>query len=125
MAVTVIADTSALLAMFEFKVDVESELQRLLGKVELLVPSSVIDELKGLSKRKRSASAALGLIMKRGFKVVEAEGKGDAAILDLATRMRCPVLTNDSALKLALRERSIPVIYLRGLTKLEVEGAVL
>lgn len=108
--------------MFEFKVDIESELQQLLGKVEMLIPSSVMDELERLSRTKRDASAALALIEKRGFKVTKVKGKGDKAIFDLAVERRCPVLTNDSALRKELRGRSLPVIFLRGLSKLEIEG---
>jgi rRNA-processing protein FCF1 len=119
---TVIVDTSALLAMFEFRVDIEAELQRLLGKVDMLVPSSVIDELERLSKTKRDASAALALIEKRGFEVTKVRGKGDKAIFDLASERRCPVLTNDRALRERLRGRSLPVIFLRGLSKLDIEG---
>jgi rRNA-processing protein FCF1 len=123
MVTTVIVDTSALMAAFERNVDIESELKRLLGKVTILVPSSVIRELEGLKKRKKEASAALALIERRGFDVTEVRGKGDQAIIESASDRRCPVLTNDSELRKELRKRSLTVIFLRGLSKLAVEGA--
>ncbi len=48
----------------------------------------------------------------------------DDVILRVASENKLPVATNDSELRKKLRERGIPVIYLREKSKLEVEGAV-
>ena len=47
---TVILDTSAILMLFEFSIDLEDELIKLLGRFHILVPSPIIEELKLLSK---------------------------------------------------------------------------
>ena len=46
----VILDTNALMMLFEFSIDLESELNRLLGANSIFVPTTVLDELKFLSE---------------------------------------------------------------------------
>ena len=45
---TVVIDTSAIMMLFEFSIDLEKELTRLLGAYKIIVPFSVITELKFL-----------------------------------------------------------------------------
>ncbi len=48
---TVILDSSALMMCFEFSIDLEKELTRLLGSYHIVVPSSIVKELESLSKK--------------------------------------------------------------------------
>ena len=111
--------------LFEFPLDWESELQRLLGKYEIVVPSSIVQELTHLADqqggaRRSYAQAALKLI--RRFSVVEVdESQADDSLLELATRVKGMVVTNDRELRRRLRERSLPVIFFRGKNQLALE----
>lgn len=116
----VLLDANALLMPFQFPVDIESELCRLLGRYEIAVPSSVLEELGRLARTKREAKAALKLAER--YRVVEASGRRDPAILRLARELGAIVLTNDKRLRRQLRAAGIPVIHLRGLSQLEGEG---
>ena len=64
---TVILDSSAILMLFEFAIDLEKELTRLLGNYYIVVPTPIIRELEFLSKngtgkKKAKAKASLKLI---------------------------------------------------------------
>src|SRR6266540_4098755 len=116
----VILDANALLLPFQFRVNLEAELRRLLGDHEILVPSPVMDELRGLSKSVREARGAQKLAER--FRVLEVEGEADDAILEAATQMSAAVVTNDAVLLRRLREARIPRIFLRSRSHLVVEG---
>ncbi len=118
--VSVLLDANALMMPFQFSLDLEEELKRLLGDYEVLVPSSVLRELEGLSKTDGRARAALELASR--YRVVEVPGEGDQAIFSAAVERSSAVLTNDSKLRRRLRRADIPVIYLRGRSKLQAEG---
>ncbi|MCK5548509.1 MAG: twitching motility protein PilT [Thermoplasmata archaeon] len=122
MATIVVLDTNALLMPFQFGVNLDSELKRLLGSCEIIVPSSVLEELKRIRER-RLAKAAGDLALK--FKVVRTREKGDEAILQVARKLRAAVVTNDRELIKALKKLKIPVIYLRSRTHLELSGSFL
>ncbi len=96
----------------------EKELSRLLGSCRIVVPSSVIKELKNLADH--DAKAALSLAQR--FETIQNEGNGDDAILKMAKKMNGIVVTNDKDLKKRLREEKLPVIYLRGKNRLEMVG---
>lgn len=114
----VILDTNALMMVFQFRIDLEKELERILGKVEILVPSSVIRELEKI--RKWEARASLNLAKK--YKIIEVEKDGDNSILDLAKSLGAYVVTNDGELRKRLKENRIRVIYLRNYSHLVVDG---
>jgi len=116
----VILDANALLLPFQFRVNLEAELRRLLGEHEILVPSPVMDELRGLSKSVREARGAQKLAER--FRVLEVEGEADDAILEAATQMSAAVVTNDAVLLRRLREARIPRIFLRSRSHLVIEG---
>ena len=122
---TVILDTSALLSFFEFSVDWEKELSRLLDGYCIVVPSQVIKELKVLSQqtaseRKRKAAACVKLAKR--YKTVDTKaGNADDAVIEAAKQTQGVVVTNDTELRKRLKQDSIPVIYLRGKKKLALE----
>ena len=59
-----ILDSSALMMCFEFSIDLEKELTRLLGRYCIVVPSSIVRELEFLAKttgKKRGKAKLLTL----------------------------------------------------------------
>jgi rRNA-processing protein FCF1 len=118
----VILDANALLMPFQFKINLDTELLRLIGDCEVLVPSSVIGELKRARKTNKNANAALTLAEK--YTVHEVEGSGDDSLLELASDMKGIVITNDKGLIQRLKRSGIPVIYMRSRNHLVLERTV-
>jgi rRNA-processing protein FCF1 len=125
----VILDANFLLVPFQFKVDVFSEIEALIGGFEPIVLSTTMEELKRLSKAKsekirRSSSAALELAKK--CRIVDVElrpGESyDDAILRVAGEGKYIVATNDSNLRKRLRDKGITTIFLRQKSHLEMDG---
>lgn len=122
MAVKVILDTNALLMPFQFGLNLDKELERLLGACEILVPSSVLDELDKLEPKKLAKSAKA---LASKFKLLKTKEKGDKAIISTAKKLNCAVVTNDKELIKTLKELKLPVIYLRSRTHLVLSGRFL
>ena len=116
----VLLDANALLMPFQFKINLNVELERLLGDLEVAVPTPVLAELEALRHRDRDARSAL--MLARSFRAIEGHGSADDALLDLALAHRAAVVTNDAALLARLREARVPVVYLRSRNHLVVEG---
>ena len=110
--------------MFEYSIDLEKELTRLVGSYQILIPHSVQNELKilahkGNGKRAQNAQAALKLIQK--YQVIPDQNRPvDDNIILLALELHAYVVTNDKELRLRLRENHVGVIFLRGKQKLEI-----
>ena len=120
----VILDSSAVMMLFEFSIGLEDELTRLLGKFHIVVPRPIFEELKLLSekgkgKKKLIAKPSLELIKK--YEIVNAEGNGDDAVLNLAKKLSGIVITNDRELRKRVKESSLQTIYLRGKGRLVLE----
>jgi rRNA-processing protein FCF1 len=116
----VLLDTNALLLPFQFRLNLEAELRRLVGDHELYVPSPVLDELRGLSKSTQEAKAALRLASH--FRLLDVEGEADDAIVEVASKMKAVVVTNDAGLLRRLKEAGVPRVFLRSRSHLVVEG---
>ena len=116
----VILDSNALLMVFQFRINLESELNRILGSYEIVVPSTIKKELKTL--RDRYAKSALSFSER--YRTISANGNPDDSIIELAEKEKGVVLTNDRILKKRLREKNIPVVFLRSKNHLEIEGSV-
>lgn len=112
----VVLDANALMLPFQFRVNLDAELTRLLGTYDAFVPSSVLGELRRLAARDRAAKAALALAAK--YRTHETEERGDRAIVAVATHLGAHVVTSDRGLLAALRELRIPRITLRSKTHL-------
>jgi rRNA-processing protein FCF1 len=114
--------------IFEFSVDLEAELTRLLGRHKAVIPKSVFDELRFLSqqqdgRRRQIAKAAMQFIKK--FEIVNTKiENADDAIFNLAKETDWVVVTNDKELRKRLRNILLPVIFLRGKKTLMLEGSV-
>lgn len=111
----VVLDTNALLIPFQFKINLDIEIRQLLGDVEVLVPASVINELKKL--KMKEAKAALSLAEK--YRRVQTTKRGDEGIVEAAKEYHAAVITNDQELMAILRKSSIPVIRMRECQRLD------
>ncbi|VVB62244.1 Ribonuclease VapC9 [uncultured archaeon] len=120
---TVILDSNAILMFFEFSIDWEKELSRLLGGYHLVVPTAVIQELRILATRnkgQKKAAAALKLIGK--YDTISQEANtADEALMKIAEKTQGIVVTNDIELRDRLKNRGFPVIFLRGKKKLVLD----
>jgi rRNA-processing protein FCF1 len=113
----VILDTNVLIMHMEYRINLEDELTRLLGAYEILIPSAVIWELKGISNK--YSKLALKFIEK--FRVVDSVKRGDEAILSLARHLHAVVVTNDRELRAKLKEHDLKVIYIRQRSYLAID----
>jgi rRNA-processing protein FCF1 len=127
----VILDSNALFVPLEFKMDIFEELRGLLNrKVEFVLLSPVKHELETLAggdepKLRRQAGFALRLAEKCRLVAVENCGEtADDAIIRIAKKWGSPVFTNDRLLRRRLRDISVPVIYLRQKSRLDIDGLI-
>jgi hypothetical protein len=114
----VILDSNALLMVFQFTINLESELNRILGSYEIVVPTTVKNELKTLKDK----HAKIALSFSEKYRTIRANGNTDDSILELAEKEKGIVVTNDRILKKRLREKNIRVVFLRSKTHLVIEG---
>jgi len=121
----VVLDTNALMMPYQFGINIEKELNRLLGICRIIVPRTVVEEMEKLAEEGgevgRAAKLGLSIIRKRGVRLVETENKGDDGVLETAIKMDAAILTNDKELKKKAKELRLPIIYLREGCKLEME----
>ena len=128
----VIVDSNALFVPLQFKIDILSELERLLNKrFDLILLSSVKHELetlakKGSPKMRKNAAYALKLGEKCTYVKVEdhESSQVDDVIVETAEKWKAPVFTNDVLLRKRLRDISVPVIYVRQKSRLEIDGMI-
>lgn len=113
----VVLDTNALLMPFEFSLNLDVELRSLLGDCEILIPASVLQELR----RSKSKYARAALELSRRYGVVETEKRGDDGVADVAVRFGAFVLTNDADLRRRLRQMRIRTIHLRSRSHLVLD----
>ena len=111
----IVLDSNALMMPFQFKMNLDMEIQRLVGNVEIFVPSCVLGELKRM--KENEAKAALALASK--YPVVETAARGDAGVLEAAKTKEAAVLTNDQDFIDILKKSSIPVIRMRSRQRLD------
>lgn len=121
----VILDTSAILSFFEFSIDWEKELFRLLDGYKIVIPSMVLHELTVLSQQtasQRKQKAAASLKFAKRYDTIETlAGNADDAVIEAAKKMNGVVVTNDTELRKRLNLDSIPVIFLRGKKRFALE----
>jgi rRNA-processing protein FCF1 len=129
----IIMDSNALFTPLELKIDVFEELQSLLNRnIEYVVIHPVKIELELLAnkepaKLRRQANFALRLVVEK-CKIVQVDFSDkittDEAIVKIAKKWNTPVFTNDRQLRKRLRDISLPVIYVRQKSRLEIDGLV-
>jgi len=128
----VIVDSNFLFIPSQFKIDIFEGLMTLLNqRFEPVLLSTTHQELqkmaqKGSPKLRKQATIALKLAEKcRMVEVEKSQGEtNDDVIFRVAAQWKCLVATNDRTLKQRLRDISIPVIYLRQKSRLELEGSI-
>jgi len=128
----VILDSNFLFIPSQFKIDIFEGLATLLNQqFEAILLSSTKQELlrmaeKGSPTRRKQAMLALKLAEKCRLVNVRKSVRetNDDVVLRIAAEWRSPVATNDRELRRRLRNRNTPVIYLRGKSRLELEGAL-
>ncbi len=111
----VILDANSLLMPFQFSINLDQEIRRLVGNAQIYVPSSVIDELTSLDRK-----APLELSKK--YRKVEVEKEGDDGVLEAVSKLDGVVVTNDKELKKRALEQNNPVAFLRSKSHLELIG---
>jgi rRNA-processing protein FCF1 len=114
-----VIDANGLLMPFQFRINIDTEVRRLLGDVRVLIPRSVLGELEGMDTKE--SRAALALATK--YETVDTRLSGDDAVMDVAEKHSAAVLTNDRELIERLRARSIPVLRLRSERFLVLTGS--
>ncbi len=105
----IVLDANALMMPFQFNVNLDRELKRLLGDLPIFVPSSVLGELA----RSLDPAGKAALALARKYPIVETELSGDDAVIGIARDRSAAVVTNDKGLIGRLRAERIPVIRMR------------
>jgi rRNA-processing protein FCF1 len=128
----IILDSNAFFVPLDFKIDLLNDLKRLLNRnFELMLISQVKKELeafveKGSPKMRKKASYALKFAEKCNYVDVNASASAqtDDVIVKTAKEWKAMVFTNDRGLKEKLRNISVPVIYVRQKSRLEIDGMI-
>ena len=117
----ILLDTNFLLVPYQFKVDIFSEIDRIIiAKYELIVLDKTVDELEKIVKNQKgrdreAAKFALKIIENKKPIIIKAKSdkKTDDVILDYAIKEDYSVATQDKDLKRKLINHGIEVIVLR------------
>jgi rRNA-processing protein FCF1 len=128
----IILDSNALFVPLQLKIDIFEALETLLArKFEPILLSPIKQELETIAKRgppkmRKWASYALKLAEKCVFLEVDDKTakSPDDAIVEVAKQCNCLVFTNDRELRKRLRNISVPVIYVRQKSHLEIDGRI-
>lgn len=118
-------DTNALMMPVEVDVRVFDEIERLIGGGTYVVPDAVLEELdrlkEGAGTEAVAAEVGRSLAADRCEPIAHPTSSADDAIVHLAEHDRVDyVVTNDTPLRKRVLDTDIPVISLRGRTKLQV-----
>jgi rRNA-processing protein FCF1 len=132
MTQKIIIDANLFFVPAQFRIDIFENIATLLNqKYEPIILQTTYGEIqqmaeKGTPKLRKQAAMAIKIAEKCRVVNVEKnpEETNDEVIFRVATQMKCPVATNDRELRKRLRERDIPVIFLRGKHQLELEGSL-
>ena len=122
----IILDTNFLFIPFEFKIDIISELKRIIGSdFNLFIYSGTIDELKDIEKKKTKNRKFLPLIMtmlhRYNIKIISSKKKYiDEQILENLNE-KIIVATNDKELRQKILSESCRVVYMRQKRYLELK----
>jgi rRNA-processing protein FCF1 len=116
----VVLDTNALMMPFQFSVNMDSELDRILGAYELVVPSSVIEELGNVEREQRASEARAALRLAARYRCHPVKGRGDDAVLAAAVELGAILLTNDAVLRKRALAAGLRTICMRGKGHLEL-----
>ncbi|KYC50672.1 MAG: Ribonuclease VapC9 [Candidatus Methanofastidiosum methylothiophilum] len=123
--VKVILDTNFLLLPGRFNLWIESIEDVIEKKCEILIPSNVISELKRIELTgSDKISKEIALKLAERYKTIELDGPVDRSIVEYAKKNKCIVATNDMKLKSELRDKMVPVVFLKKGSRLALEGYI-
>jgi rRNA-processing protein FCF1 len=125
----ILIDTSFLLACIQKGENLFYKLEEILKiPIEPIILENVLKELEKISmkKGKKSKEAKLALEIANKYKKISYNENisTDEALLEIAFKNKYPVLTCDMKLKKKLRERKLPVIFLKKDGKIDIEGII-
>ncbi len=138
----VILDTNAIFMPFQFKLNLDSELSRLLGEYEIIIPTCILTELRALRDTEKFGKPALDLALSKPqpkwysdleahllehptiAHVRGAEEKTDNILLHIAQELNAIVVTNDKILLKRLKENKLQTISMRGKKYLKLNSEV-
>ena len=131
-ALTVVLDTNFILIPIRFGIDITAELGRVVeASFVLAVTPAVLEELKRLEGKVKAAEVKdvrFALNMASGLKVTDdvlSKGEDvDDQLLRLAVERGYIIATTDAGLRRRLRERGLPVVYMRQGRHLAIEGLI-
>lgn len=124
----IVVDTNFLLMQYEYALDLPGELRRIVhAPIALVIASGTMDELMALAGRAGRRAAGARFVLQnmerlKGMFAVESvpsKGKVDEWIFKFAKENRVCVATNDVPLRRRLLASGVPVIVMKGKSKLE------
>jgi hypothetical protein len=116
----VVLDANALMMPFQFGLNIDIELGRLMPGCEIIVPSSVIIELRAVLKRTFDPHAKAALSLAPKYRFIRADGFGDDSVLKMAKDLEAALVTNDKQMRSRAHVLGLTVIGLRGKNHLEI-----
>ena len=124
----VLLDTNFLLIPYQFRVDIFSQIDRVLtARYGLFVLDKTVDELKKIVKEQKgkdrdAARIALKLIAIKNLEIIKTTGgvMTDDAILEISSKSDFIVATQDKDLKRRLINQGTTLIILRQKKKVEI-----
>ena len=130
--ITVLLDTNFLMLPLRFGVDIQSEVGRVIeASFTLATTCTVLDELKRLKTRVKPAEVkVIDFALASAEKIEKIDDilgpqeDVDDQLLRLAERDGCVVATTDTELRKRLRNRGLPVIFLRQSRFLAIDGII-
>jgi len=127
--VKIILDSNAFFVPIYFKIDIFREIKQLLNRnIELILISPIKQELELLIEKKKNKKAIFALQLALKCKYIELDVAKDSLIDDIivekANEWKAVVFTNDRMLKKRLRNISVPVVYVRQKSFLEIDGMI-
>ncbi|MGA3020939.1 MAG: PIN domain-containing protein [Candidatus Micrarchaeales archaeon] len=112
----IIVDTSSILFGVAKRIDVFEKIKEEFPRYKIVMPSGVMDELKGIGKgrRKESINAryALKMLKDKDVEIVQSGYEVDGWIVKNAAAMGCEVCTNDAELRKRLRAEGVRIVSL-------------
>lgn len=133
MPVKVVLDTNILTVPAQFSVDIFAESERVVERrIEFVVLKSVIQELErnledAVRTEKFKFRIALDFVERCtiiGLDELSSAEPVDEQILEYALSVDGIVATNDKELRKKSLERGVPVLFMRGKKRLELQGNV-
>ena len=127
--VKIILDSNAFFVPIYFKIDIFRGIEQLLNRnIELILISPIKQELELLVEKKKNKKAIFALQLALKCKYIKLDVTKDSLtddiIVEKANEWKAVVFTNDRMLKKRLRNISVPVVYVRQKSFLEIDGMI-